>query len=37
MVLISSQVGFRLCGDRFHLEMGGDSLQPSDNLSVTDQ
>ena len=36
MVLFSSQNSFRLCGDKFRLERGGDSLQPSDDLSVTD-
>ena len=35
--LLSSQTGCRLCGDRFRLGKGGDSLQPSDDLSVTDQ
>ena len=37
MVLIPSQIGFRLSGDRLHPEKGGDSLQPSDDLSATDQ
>ena len=37
VVLFSSQTGFRLYGDEFHLEKGGVSLQTSDDLSVTDQ
>ena len=36
-VLFSSQIGFRLGDDRFHLEKGGDCLQPIGDLSVTDQ
>ena len=36
-VLFSSQIGFRLNGDQFLIENGGDSLQTSGDLSVTDQ
>ena len=36
-VLVSSQIGFRLYGNRFCLEKGGYSLQPSGYLPVTDQ
>ena len=33
----SLQIGFRLYGDQFQLEKGRDSLQPSGDLTVTDQ
>ena len=36
-VLLSSQIGFRLYGDQFCVEKGGDSLQTSGDLPVTDQ
>ena len=36
-VLSPLQIGLQLYGDQFHLEKGGDSLQPSGDLSVTDQ
>ena len=36
-VLFSSQIGFRLYGDKFHLEKGGYVLQTSSNQSVIDQ
>ena len=35
--LFSSQIGFRLYGDQFRVENGGDSLQTSGDLSETDQ
>ena len=37
VVLFSSPTGCRLCSDRFHRGKGGDSLQPRDDLSATDQ
>ena len=36
-VLFSLQIGFRLYGNQFLVEKGGDSLQTSGDLSVTDQ
>ena len=36
-VLFSSQIGFRQFSDQFRVEKGGDSLQCSGNVSVTDQ
>ena len=37
VVLFSSPTGCWLCNDWFHPGKGGDSLKPSDDLSVTDQ